>query len=273
MNVLTPTGFDEALQMASAHPDYRLIAGGSDWMVEKDRQPATDGVISLRRIDLLRHITASEKGTLIGATATVSEIASHPLIRSAYPVLVSACAQFGSRQIRNVATIGGNVAHASPAADLVPVLHVLGAQAVVESIFNRRQVPIGDLILSKGRTSLSAGEIIRGILLPDEVWEHGYYHKVGRRSALNIAVASLCALGRKNANGGWEVRLGGASLSPSPRRFASVEALFARGIPHPEEVREALKHDIDPRSGLRGSAEYRFRVTENMLQEFAHALA
>lgn len=273
MSALIPASLDEALEMIATYPLYRVIAGGSDWMVEKGSRPQVEGVISLRGIDALRRIETSQEGTFIGATATVSEIMAHPLMSECYPLLVSACREFGSRQIRNVATIGGNVAHASPAADLVPVLLVLGAQAVVESVGNRCYADIDRVILSKGKTNLKNGEIITGFMLPDELWHHAYYRKIGRRSALNIAVASLGAVGRKNGMGGWEVRLSGASLSPSPRRFVSVESLFAHEFPDSEAICEALARDIDPHSGLRGSAEYRLRVTANMIEEFSHELA
>lgn len=272
-NALTPSTLEEALKAAATYPTYRLIAGGSDWMVEKERHPQADGIIALSRIDELRRIGMSEEGIVIGATATVARIGAHPLIADLYPLITSACDAFGSKQIRNVATIGGNVAHASPAADLVPVLVVLGAKAIVESSGNRREVDVERLILSKGKPDLKSGEIITGFILPGEPWQHSYYRKIGRRSALNIAVASLCALGRRNALGGWDVRLSGASLSPLPRRFVSVENLFAHGIPDPETIRDALARDIEPHSGLRGSAQYRLRVTANMIEEFSHELA
>ncbi|MCK9373274.1 MAG: FAD binding domain-containing protein [Sulfuricurvum sp.] len=272
MNAFVPRTLEEALRFAGENPLYRILAGGSDLLLELQSKKGCEGVIGLGKIDSLKSIRIEANEVSIGAMATVAEIMEHPQMGVIFPVFKRACMEFGSRQIRNVATVGGNIAHASPAADLVPVLLALGARIGIESAQTQRHCSVDELILSPGHTALEAGEIITSISIPSQEWNTHYYRKIGRRSALNISVASLVALGSKKRDEGWEVRLCGASLAPSPRRMKGVEALFAEGIPEREDILDALKRDIDPHSGLRGSAEYRLAVTANMIEEFADAL-
>lgn len=271
MNALIPRTLEEALCFAAEYPLYRILAGGSDLLIELQSKKGCEGVIGLGKIDPLKSIRIEANEVSIGAMATVAELMEHPRIEAIFPVLKRACSQFGSRQIRNVATVGGNIAHASPAADLVPALLVLGARIGIESVRGKRCCSVDELIRSPGATALEEGEIITSIVIPRREWKSHYYRKIGRRSALNISVASLAAVGCRRESG-WEVRLSGASLSPSPCRMAHTEALFADGVPGREAVLAALKRDIDPRSGLRGSSEYRLAVTANMIGEFADAL-
>lgn len=272
MNVLTPRTLEEALKGAAEYPRYRLVAGGSDLIPALKRGGGIEGMIVLRNIDVLGRITIEPEQMRIGAAVSVSQLQESAMLCEWFPILNAAAAQFGSRQIRNVATVGGNIAHASPAADLVPALLVLDARIEIMSTASKRRCSLDELIRSPGTTALEEGEIITSIVIPRREWNTHYYRKIGRRSALNISVASLAALGRQKRGEGWEVRLSGASLSPSPRRMVHVEALFADGVPEREAVLAALKRDIDPHSGLRGSAEYRLAVTANMILEFADAL-
>lgn len=272
MNALTPATLEEALYFAAEYPHYRILAGGSDLLIELQSKKKCEGVIGLGQIAPLKSIWIGEEEVSIGAMATVAEMMEHPQLGVIFPLLKRACSEFGSRQIRNVATVGGNIAHASPAADLVPVLLVLGARIGIECMGSKRTCSLDELIRSPGVTALEAGEVITSITLPRREWKTHYYRKIGRRSALNISVASLAALGAKKRDGGWNVRLGGASLAPSPRPMVHVETLFADGVPEREAILAALKRDIDPHSGLRGSAEYRLAVTANMIVEFADAL-
>lgn len=272
MRALIPRTLQEALTAAADYPGYRWVAGGSDLLPALKRGEKIEGMIVLGNIDALRRITIGADRVRIGAAVNVSQLQESATLCEWFPILNAAAAQFGSRQIRNVATVGGNIAHASPAADLVPVLLVLDAQIEIASIRGIRHAKIDEVIGGNRKIHLQEGEIITAIEIVRREWSHSYYHKIGRRSALNISVASVAAVGEKRLEGGWSVRCAGASLGPVARRMESVEALFAAAVLNREAVLEALGRDIDPHSGMRGSAEYRFAVTANMILEFADAL-
>jgi CO/xanthine dehydrogenase FAD-binding subunit len=273
MNVLVPSTLSGALEMAAEHPTYALLAGGSDIVPALKKGEDIPGLISLGKLEELREIAVGENEVRIGASVSVAEMMENHELMTLFPILEKAAQVFGSRQIRSVATIGGNIAHASPAADLVPVVLVLGGMANIEGPEGKRSLGMEEVIGSYRRSALKPGEIITAVRLPLGPWSGYYYRKIGRRSALNIAVASLAAVAEGRGDGGWSVRMSGASLSPTPRRMLHTEALFlSPGILSHEAVTEALKQDIDPRSGKRGSAEYRLRVCANMVMEFADAL-
>lgn len=273
MKVLVPSTLSDALAMAAEYPSYALLAGGSDIVPALKKGEDIPGLISLGKLEELREIAVGENEVRIGALVSVAEMMEHRSLMERFPLLHDAAKEFGSRQIRSVATIGGNVAHASPAADLVPVVLVLGGMVDIAGSEGKRSLGMEEVIGSYRRSTLIPGEIITAVRFPLKRWESHYYRKIGRRSALNIAVASLAAVAEKREEGGWNVRLGGASLSPIPHRMVHTEALFLSGeILSHEAVTEALKQDIDPRSGNRGSAEYRMRVCANMVMEFADAL-
>jgi CO/xanthine dehydrogenase FAD-binding subunit len=230
-------------------------------------------MISLGKLEELRKVRVEEDEVIIGSTASVAEMMENRELMELFPLLEDAVGVFGSRQIRSVATIGGNIANASPAADLIPVLLVLGAEVEIAGLEGKRSAQMDELIGSYRQNGVRGGEIITAVRIPKKRWPRHYYRKIGRRSSLNIAVASLAAVGEERENGGWTVRLGGASLSPTPRRMIHTEALFLCGETLSyQAVTEALKQDIDPRSGMRGSAEYRLRVCANMVMEFADAM-
>lgn len=273
MNVLVPSTLAGALEMAAEHPTYALLAGGSDIVPALKKGEDVPGLISLGKLEELREIAVGENEARIGASVSVAEMMEHRELMERFPLLHDAAQVFGSRQIRSVATIGGNIANASPAADLVPVVLVLGGMADIAGPEGKRSLGMEELIGSYRQRALKPGEIITSIRLPLGPWSGHYYRKIGRRSALNIAVASLAAVAKAREDEGWSVRLSGASLSPTPRRMLHAEALFlSPGILSHDAVTRALKQDIEPRSGMRGSAEYRLRVCANMVMEFADAL-
>jgi len=273
MMILTPRTLTEAIEAASFYTDYRFLAGGSDSILRQKKENSIAGMIWLGKIEELQEISYSERRGRIGSMVTLTSLSEEGELMEYFPLLSKAIAVFGSHQIRSIATMGGNIANASAAADLIPVLMVLEASIEITSPNGRRLVTIEELIPSYRHSTLEHNEIITAIHLPLKKWSHHYYHKIGRRSTLNISIASLAAVGQKREEGGWNIHLSGASLSPNPRRMVHAEALFREAV-HPDRktLMEALLHDIDPHSGMRGNREYRLNVTANMILEFADAL-
>ena len=193
MPVLIPRSLDEAVEMASAHPDAHILTGGTDLMVEVNfnhRKPET--VLALGRVDELRtwSIDAATREVFIGAGVPYAEMESGRLAE-ALPALAEAARTVGSPQIRAAGTIGGNLGTCSPAGDSLPVLSAMEATVHLRSTSASRRVPFAEFMTGPKRNSREAGEIIVGVSMPIAHRWQGYA-KVGVRNAMVISVASAC---------------------------------------------------------------------------------
>jgi len=274
MTLLRPTTLAEALNCYRDAPEFWLLAGGSDIAPALAKGHAAAGMIDIGRIDALRGVTESGGELSIGALTTVTELLEHPAVGEHFPLLAEACRRFGSKQIRNVATLGGNLGNASPAGDLMPPLLALEARLELRSADGVRSLPAAELFAGYKQLSLQPGELIAAVTLPIAAYDTHYYRKVGRRNALNIAVASLAALIRREGERITELRLAAGGVHPYPLRLVKCEAaILAGGIPERSALTALLEQEIAPRSGLRGSAAYRLEVTANMIMEVLHGMA
>ena len=223
MSVFVPYLLDEALDILARNPNLTVLAGGTDLMVAINSghiRPAQ--MICVNRVRELRTWSHDPTGNRlrIGAGITYAELMAPPLA-SLVPALAQAARTVGSPQIRNAATIGGNVATSSPAGDGLPVLAALDAVVHVESADGRRDVPFADFATAPKRTVLAAGELITAISVPVLDGYQGYT-KVGVRNAMVIATASAClavdTVGRS-------VRLALGSVGPVIIRATEAEAI------------------------------------------------
>ena len=164
-----PTSLAEAVALLENHgPDARLLAGGTDLIVRLRDGSATPAVvIDVKRIAELRPgIRETDGRVVIGATTVMTDVAADPLVRRHFPALAEAAAVVGSVQIRNRATIAGNICNASPAADTAPPLLVHGAVVVAEGPAGTRRIGIDELFVRSGVTTLARGELVTAIELP-----------------------------------------------------------------------------------------------------------
>ena len=228
VSVLTPTSLDEALAALVDVPTAMVLAGGTDVMVEvnESRLAVADDrtVLSVRRVPELRgwvHDPAA--ATLrLGAAVTYAELERPPLA-ALVPALAQAARTVGSPQIRNAATIGGNLATCSPAGDGLPVLAALDAVVEVRSATAGRDVPIADFMVGVKRTALQPGELITAVTVPVlDGWQG--YAKVGIRNAMVIAIASACLAVDQPAR---SVRLALGSVAPTVVRAGGAESFVA----------------------------------------------
>ena len=251
---------EDALEWAATHPDFLLMCGSTDVAVTLKKQKTVKGIIDINALDELRYIDRSEKEVRIGALTTITEILEDEKIGRFLPLLTAASQQFASRQIRNLATLGGNIANASPAADLSTVLLVLDASITLGSTAGKRTIVLKDLFCGYKCTKLDH-EIILAITIPlqKHTW---YYRKTGVRERLNIAKVSLAVA--KSSRG---YAIGGASLNPYAVRFSHLEQLLNSGKFSDEAIREALEQDISPSGSFRSTKAYRMRVAFNMVKE------
>ncbi len=260
--VYSPGSITEALEILQK-PDIKPIAAGTDII-----PAARDGALSeLSLLDLtplqdeLSSIRFDNGCLKIGAMATHAAIAESPLVQENAPVLAAACSQIGSVQIRNRATLGGNVVHASPAADSVPFLTAAGASVVIKTTDGTFEIPIADFLIGPRQTALPAGGLVTEIRIPipEGGWQ-GIYHKVGGRTSLTIAIVSVAML--KNGSD-WRVAYG--SMSAKIARSGPIEAFLASGAAGDQcAVADVIKKTLRPISDVRAGSEYRLTVAANL---------
>ncbi len=270
--LLFPTTFDELFRLQAQHPDAHLMAGGTDLLVALRHGPQDERtIICLERIDELRRIDELDDGGVsIGATATFSTIARNALLLERYPLLTQAAATVGGPAIRTMATLGGNIVTASPAADSLPALYLLDARLELRSAVGSRNVAISDFISGPRQTCLQPGELVSRILLPTpRDWTFQRFEKVGRRKSLAIAVASLASLVQVAEDGTVaEARFAWGSVGPTVLRCAEAGQVLV-GRPLSEESLKTavlLAHQaVRPIDDIRATAEYRRSVAGNLL--------
>jgi len=221
-----PSTLEEALRFLSSHgAETRPLAGGTDLLIDiRSGHCRARYILDIGRIPELRRIAVTGEGLSIGAGATIAEISRSREIGLLAPVLQKACFTFGSPQVRNTATIGGNVANGSPSADTLPPLIVHEAVAVLAGAKGERRIPVELSAVGPGRSTMGGDElIVRFILKPAEE-RYGEFLKIGRRKALAIARVSMAVLvGRDDGGEIRFIRFALGSCTPVPCRVREVE--------------------------------------------------
>lgn len=262
-----PRSIAEALEVYGSTEGARFIAGGTDLLVRiKDGRERPSALVSLRGIEELRAITVDGGETTIGAQATLTEIATHPAVRERYPVLCEAVSTIASVQIRNVATLGGNLCRASPCADGAPPLIVLGARVRVTGGAGSREIPVEELFTGPGQTRLEPGELLTSIVLaPVEQPLRGAYLKQGR-VRIDLAFASIAAQLRLGADGETceKARIAAGAVAPTPVRLSKVEELLVGERITPElldRAYEIARDEVRPITDVRATADHRRHIS------------
>ena len=263
----SPGTLAEALEARAAHPEAVPIAGGTDLMVAVNfGRLRPEALLDLSGIAELAEWQRRDGAVRIGAGATFAQIASD---LGEFPPLVQAARAVGSPQIRHRATIGGNLATASPAGDALPVLATYGGDVLLASVRGERRLRWDEFLVAPKRTALAEDELIVGVEWP-VVDGPGSFAKVGTRNAMVIAIASVSLQLDTQAR---RVCIALGSVAPTVVRAPEAEAFASDALdwddpqrPLPETVaREfgalaaAAAHPIDD---VRGSAAYRRRAVE-----------
>jgi len=250
-----------------------LIAGGTDLMVKMRAGSVHPRLlVDISRVDELREISTQPSGLTIGSAALVAEILAAPAVSTYYPLLAAVLRSLGSTQIRSRATLGGNLANASPAADSALALLAYEARVTLARAGTERSLPLHEFFLGPGRTALRRGEYIRSIDLPTPRtdWDV-FFHKVGRRRALTIAIASVAGLVALRGRTVVDVRLAAGSVAPTPIRLRAVENLV-RGQELDEEriaaAHAAALREVSPIDDVRATALYRRTVASDLVARF-----
>ena len=274
--VIFPRSLEELFARQERHPDAFLMAGGTDLLVRlRSFLPEQEKpFICLERIHELSEVRElPDGGIVIGGCVSFSRIAAHPLLRKRCPVLTRAAASAGGPAIRNMATIGGNIATASPAGDSLPPLYVLGAVLELVSAGGVRRLPVAEYITGPGMSSGGPGEVISKILIPSpDRFNLQHFEKVGRRKSLAIAVASLAAAIRLENDRVAEARFAWGSVGPTVVCCPEAEAALV-GRPLTEEslivAAGHARETVRPIDDIRATAAYRRAVAGNLLLRLA----
>ncbi len=257
---LAPRRLDEALSLLT--PDSVPLAGGTDLFLRMERrQTQPDNVIDLKRIPDMDRIESSDGGLRIGALTLMETVAASSLAANGYSALAESARVVGSIQTRNRATIGGNLANASPAADTATPLLALGAIAEASHVDGTRELPLEQLFLGPGRTALRSGELLTAIRIPAMPARTGSSFQRCVRTAMDIAVVNCAVFVRLDEDGAVaEARIALGAVGPTPLRAASAEGCL-RGrrfdADAAAETAERAAADAQPIDDVRASAAYR----------------
>jgi carbon-monoxide dehydrogenase medium subunit len=244
--------------------EARLYAGGTDLLIlMKDGSITPRYVVDIKEIPGLQDFSFDEAaGLTIGAAASLNAVASSPIIREKFGLLAEAVETVGSYQVRNRATIGGNISNASPSADTVPALLVLGAMAWVFGGGEEKAVPLDAFFTGPGETVLGSGDILTSIQVPFPPAGSAYrYLKLGRVRAADLALVGVAVLGFPQAGNpsGYGFRIALGAVAPTPIRAPEAEATLAESVDDEaiEKASLAAMRTAKPVSDVRASAEYR----------------
>lgn len=276
-----PRTMAEVSTLLASQADALLLAGGTDLLVEmRNREIRAGTLIDLKALPELRRIERSGDTLQIGALATVSDLLADAVVNEHFPILVQAARVFGCQEIRHRATIGGNIAHASPGAEFATPLLVLEALAVVEGVGGQRLVPIEKFFAGPGRSCLSRqeGEWLTALRIPlPRVQTAMEYRRYSRVKGMDLACAALSVLVKEPAVvARRQVRVALGAVAPVPVLRAEAAALLSGRDWTPELVqraKEAMLAGIEPRrSSIRSTPEYKKHILGVYLEDVLRAI-
>ncbi|MFB9868078.1 xanthine dehydrogenase small subunit [Vreelandella sulfidaeris] len=275
-----PASLSALLELRHEAPQARLVAGGTDlWLESTQRLLALEQLIDITRVT---ELLALEEATLeqqagwwVGAGVTYTQL--EPLFERHYPAFAHLLHRLGSQQIRNRATLGGNIANASPIGDTPPVLLVLGAKVELASVKGTRCIPLQHFFLDYKKTALADDEVITRIFIPRcdnatqlRVW------KLSKRREDDISAVLGAFSYRIEQNALHDVRIAFGGMAAIPKRAQAVEAIL-EGSPINQttfrSAQQALDEDFQPMSDVRGSQQYRQQVAKNLLERLYLSLS
>jgi CO/xanthine dehydrogenase FAD-binding subunit len=273
---LAPRCLDEALQ-AMADGAATVLCGGTDLALqtESGARQYKAKLLNIRRIAGLSGIEATGDKVRIGAVTTISEIRRNPALAKIAPVLVEAAEHFASDQIRNAASVGGNLCNASPAGDMIPPLLVLDASVELAcwqgGAVQTRRIPLERFFVSPGKTVKLPEELLTAVEFDRPAADFvGKFRKSGPRPALEISTVSV-ALGARVADGKLsDVRVAMGSVAPTPLRARHVEAALEGKPLDAATIAAALAgtaEDAKPIDDVRASAWYRSHLVRVFVEE------
>lgn len=269
MDYFEPKTVSEALSLLAKYGEQaKVIAGGTDVMVDIKYKEEPGCLVNIKKIPGLTAIRENGGSLRIGPLATIHEIEANKLVRERLTVLWESCHQFASLQIRNTATIGGNICRASPSGETLAPLLVLEAKAKAAAPDGEKTAPFSAFFQGPGKTALGSKGLLTEIEVPyPPQGSRGVYLKHAVRGAMDIAMVGVAVLVRPDAgkNNLQEVRIGLGAVAPTPIRATKTETML-RGKPLTaalvKEAAAMAASESSPISDQRSSAENRRWIVE-----------
>lgn len=276
MAYLSPSTLHDALG-ALAERDTTVVAGGTDFFPMLGEKPAPERILDITRVDGLRGISRSAEGWRIGATTRWRDVVDADL-PPCFDGLKAAAAEVGSHQIQNVATVGGNLCNASPAADGVPPLLALDATVELTGPGGARQVPLAEFITGARRTALREGELLTALHVPAQPDRAtSSFLKLGSRRYLVISIAMVCVVVWPDSEGRIEgARVAVGSCSAVAQSLPMLEATLIGAAA--DDLRRlavdpAHLAPLSPITDARGTADYRMTAVAELCRRAIIAAA
>jgi CO/xanthine dehydrogenase FAD-binding subunit len=251
MNYYRPNSIEEYFVIDDKHT---LLAGGTDLIPSYERgQTLPELLVDLKSIPELHGINEYEHHIEIGSSATIEEIQKNEIIANQFKALKQSTLDFGSVQIRNRATIGGNICNASPAGDTLPPLYALDTKVSLRTKNDERVLNIEEFILGPGKTDLKDGEILQKIIIHKNNSDSLFY-KLGLRAAMAISVINFAIVYNPS-----QLTIAVGAVAPTILKFSSLEGMST------DNIINKIDRKISPIDDIRGTANYRRKVIKNML--------
>ena len=259
---LKPRSIGEAISLLLKYGDKaKVLAGGSDLFIDiKLHGFSPEYLVDITGITELKGITFNGKELRIGAATLLSEIADSQLIRDKYVTLFESVAELATTQVRNIATIGGNICNASPAADTAPPFIVLEAKAEIAGQSGVRAVLLEEFFTGPGQTALQAGDILTAILIPAPAQHRGTSFIRINRAASDLATLSVAVVLQTDNSVCQEVKIALGAVAPTPVRAKKAEAILKKEGVNQDTIAEAagaITEEISPITDVRSTADYR----------------
>jgi carbon-monoxide dehydrogenase medium subunit len=266
-----PDSLEEALKLLGGKGGrVAVLAGGTDLLVKaKQRGVEPSAVVSIRKIPSLALIEERSDGLRIGAAVRMIQLERSEVVRRAFPLLAEAVSAVGSIQIRHMATIGGNLCNASPAADGSVALLALDSTVHVAGPHRTRSVPLSEFFLGPGKTALAPNELLTGMSIPYLLPHTGTAFARISRTDMDLAkvnVATALTLDGEKVSGA-RVALG--AVAPTVMRAAAAERVLVGGVPSDELLQKAAEEaskEARPITDVRSTAEYRRRLVSVLVR-------
>ncbi len=268
---------EEAIALLAANPNSRLLAGGTDILIKlRHGKAGFAELIDIHGLAELRTIKQDEeKNILIGSGTSFTDIIESELLQRSIPMFCDAAESVGGPQIRNMATIGGNICNGVTSADSAPGLFGLNALLQIQGLDGQREVPIADFYLGPGKVDLRRGDVLVAFKVTPQnyVGSFGYYYKYAMRDAMDIATIG-CAVNVKTAAGKvTDYRIAFGVAGPTPIRCPKTEqAVCGRELCAElfDFIAEMVIGDVNPRTSWRAAKDFRLNIIQELAKRATH---
>jgi carbon-monoxide dehydrogenase medium subunit len=255
--------------------DLKLLMGGTDLFIQmRDRGKGAAALLDLKTLPGIQDIQFdSKQGLTIGAAAALNRISEHSAVMETYPVLVQAADTVGNYQLRNRATLGGNICNASPSADTSPAALIYKGIAVLESPSGEREIDLGEFWIGPGKTDLGPNEYLKAIRFPvPPEGSKGIYLKLGRSKMGDLAIVGVAVLGYpdQGTKSGFRFRIGINSTAPTAYRVPAVEEYLANHELKEDVLLKAAEEAMNisaPIEDQRASALYQKKMVRSLVNK------